>query len=800
MIDARKMKDGPVTTATVRDEDEEEVVRRQGMGVRSRSLSCQALQLAVSNLNRLDDFRSIEKIGNGFFSEVFKVTHKTTGQVMVLKMNMMKSNKPNMLREVQLMNKLNHPCILRFMGVCVHEGALHALTEYINGTSLDEHIQNKQLEMTWSMRVKLAQDIAEGMKYLHSMNMFHRDLTSKNILIRKDGKQMTAIVGDFGLAEKIPDPLRDSRLPTVGSPYWMSPECIKGEWYDELSDVFSYGIVLCEMIARIDADPDVLPRTHHFGLDYTAFTELCGDCPSEFLKMAFKCCNVQANERPSFADIVCTLHQIVDHVRQMEAVTVKDKVVAVDDAGSRSANVSPREQPQKHRAPLKRQRSFEGVKAKGKPPVVRRASGFDLTNSPARKHIIRRHVNSINLKHIGEMMTKKDPFYTSRRASVSRFPEAKKIVDICEEDEGLARELDMLLLVPPSSPVSYDDLVYGMRSKGKDNVPVRESMPGSRSLPTSPTEVRSALMKWSASKEGKTRALSVNCNYGDEFAPAVKHRPASCCFGNLVIPSYKPEKLETLAVGGAAPASYVNGRHGDAATSADSVFDTHDDGALLWRTAIPTGKRSPSDSGCHSLDSCQSDCSLHRRSLATDDEACAYEAIDEEIYVVPRGGAGGGDRGYTSSWFGSPNYTAASAALRDGRKGYVETLSRNYMEAVHKSRANPRRPLADADQQQCVSVFSLGKLQPSAAPPGVHRWRGDGTAPARKLSQPDWLNHRMLTKGQVGVGSPWHKKPPSGTDLDDISRLKVTKPGRGGDGVGGPARRKVCANGVPVPL
>lgn len=81
-------------------------------------------------------------------------------------------------------------------------------------------------------------------------------------------------------------------MPTVGSAYWMSPECLKGQWYDEKSDIFSYGIVLCEMIARIEADPDILPRTDNFGLDYLAFSELCGPCPPHFLKLAFSCCTV----------------------------------------------------------------------------------------------------------------------------------------------------------------------------------------------------------------------------------------------------------------------------------------------------------------------------------------------------------------------------------------------------------------------------------------------------------------------------------------------------------------------------
>ncbi|XP_044045660.1 dual specificity testis-specific protein kinase 2-like isoform X2 [Siniperca chuatsi] len=247
---------------------------------RIRPSSYRALRSAVSSLARIDDF-FCEKIGSGFFSEVFKVQHRITGQVMALKMNTLASNKANMLREVQLMNRLCHPNILRFLGVCVHEGQLHALTE--------------------------------------------------NCLVRCDNSMFTAVVGDFGLAEKIPDysdGVGKQPLAIVGSPYWMAPEVLRGELYDEKVDVFAYGIILCEIIARIEADPDFLPRTEDFGLDVDAFENMVGDCPPAFFSLAVTCCNMSAERRPSFSDIVLTLEGMEREEERESSVSLEP--VAVD--------------------------------------------------------------------------------------------------------------------------------------------------------------------------------------------------------------------------------------------------------------------------------------------------------------------------------------------------------------------------------------------------------------------------------------------------------------------------------------
>ncbi|CAF0834754.1 unnamed protein product [Adineta ricciae] len=327
-------------------------VNHQILSLQRRSQTL-ARSSSVHDLHPHEVFRANELdfgpvIGQGFYGIARTVTLRKTGQIMVMKetKTLDKEAQKIFVKEVQVLKRLKHPNVLNFMGLLLDkDNQMCFLVDYIAGGTLKNVIHDLSIPLTWLKRLRYAKDIAAGMEYLHSCNIIHRDLNSSNCLVKTSGQ---VVVADFGLSrinldddDDVPTTMNDitltssfrreqrststtissngnvvvvrpktrrqllrdrQRYTVVGSPYWMAPEMLKGQCYDERVDIFSFGIMLCEIIGRVQADPDYLPRTQDFGLNVHLFNQkYCSkDCPKQFIAIAIACCDIKPDSRPAF--------------------------------------------------------------------------------------------------------------------------------------------------------------------------------------------------------------------------------------------------------------------------------------------------------------------------------------------------------------------------------------------------------------------------------------------------------------------------------------------------------------------
>jgi len=150
-------------------------------------------------------------------------------------------------RELQVINTLQHPAILRGLGSGKYNRIPYLVTEFIDGQSLRTLVENKA-PLSPEQVIPLIQKIAEGMAYCHANSVIHRDLKPENILITAEGQP---IIMDFGLAlTKDAHRVTYSNLSaTMGTPDYMAPEQIEGRRGDQRTDLYALGTIFYELLA-----------------------------------------------------------------------------------------------------------------------------------------------------------------------------------------------------------------------------------------------------------------------------------------------------------------------------------------------------------------------------------------------------------------------------------------------------------------------------------------------------------------------------------------------------------------------
>jgi len=170
---------------------------------------------------------------------------------------------------------------------------------------------DKTIEMDWRLRLSICRDTASGMSYMHAKNIIHRDLKSENLLVDEHWKIK---ICDFGLA-RVPRSGARPMTSKIGSPYFMAPEVLLGKQYNEKADVFSYGVVILELITRGDGPPDMMERipAQGYAINLSKLIPYVPkDCPTELFKLARICVNVVPEERPSFKKVLDILKAIAE--------------------------------------------------------------------------------------------------------------------------------------------------------------------------------------------------------------------------------------------------------------------------------------------------------------------------------------------------------------------------------------------------------------------------------------------------------------------------------------------------------
>uniref|UniRef100_A0A0D9Y5E8 Receptor-like serine/threonine-protein kinase n=1 Tax=Oryza glumipatula TaxID=40148 RepID=A0A0D9Y5E8_9ORYZ len=271
-----------------------------------------------------------DKLGEGGFGSVFRGTLPGSTTVVAVKnLKGLGYAEKQFRAEVQTVGMIRHTNLVRLLGFCVKGNRKLLVYEYMPNGSLDAHIfSQKSSPLSWQVRYQIAIGIARGLAYLHEECehcIIHCDIKPENILLDEEFRPKIA---DFGMAKLLGREFNAALTTIRGTRGYLAPEWLYGQPITKKADVYSFGIVLFEMISGIRSTVTMKFGSHRYYPSYAAAqmhegnvlclldSRLEGNANVEELditcRVACWCIQDREGDRPSMGHVVRMLEGVVD--------------------------------------------------------------------------------------------------------------------------------------------------------------------------------------------------------------------------------------------------------------------------------------------------------------------------------------------------------------------------------------------------------------------------------------------------------------------------------------------------------
>lgn len=245
----------------------------------------------------------LNELGRGQFGQVYEGLFNGKTRVAIKTLREDTMNPQDFLAEAQIMKKMKHPNLVQLYAVCTKEEPVYIITELMSKGALISYLQTDEgKKLTMPDLIRIATQIASGMMYIEREKYVHRDLAARNILV---GENRVCKIADFGLARFIKETEYEARAGARFPIKWTAPEAANFSKFTIKSDVWSFGIVLYEIITKGGTPyPDMTNAEVLNRIDKGYRMPQPPYCESKYYGIMLECWHKDPNNRPAFE----TLH------------------------------------------------------------------------------------------------------------------------------------------------------------------------------------------------------------------------------------------------------------------------------------------------------------------------------------------------------------------------------------------------------------------------------------------------------------------------------------------------------------